>query len=173
MMFLHADATEHHSPNENSLVLRIDLPGNRILLMGDAEAGGRQDPSTSPDPHSIEGRLIACCGSAIRADVLVVGHHGSKTSSRSAFLDVVGARTFLISAGPTRYGSVTLPDAEVVRELARRGQVWRTDVDDVSCRSDRTKIGPDNDNEPGGCDNVLLRLPRSGSLAITYERVAD
>ncbi len=173
MTFLHADAEHHSSPNENSLVVRLDLGSERVLLMGDAEAGGRQDPSLPPHPNSIEGRLLTCCFSALRSGVLLVGHHGSKTSSRVQFLDAVGARIFLISAGPTRYGSVTLPDREVVEELERRGSVWRTDLDDAACGRNPEKIGPDNDNKPGGCDNVLISISPSGDLAVSYRRVAD
>ncbi len=103
----------------------------------------------------------------------MVGHHGSKTSSRRQFLDAVRAGTFIVSAGPTRYGSVTLPDAVIVSELERRGAVYRTDSDDAGCRADSTKIGPDNDNKPGGCDNVMLRIPAAGPISATYVRVAD
>jgi competence protein ComEC len=62
----------------------------------------------------------------------VVGHHGSKTSSRQAFLNAVGASTFIVSAGPTKYGTVVLPDQEVIDELTPRGQVFRTDVNDAA-----------------------------------------
>jgi competence protein ComEC len=173
MTFLTADPTDHGSPNENSVVVRLDLGSKRLLLMGDAEAGGRQDPSVPPNQDSVEGRLLACCVADLRADLLVAGHHGSKTSSRALFLDAVGARDFLISAGPTRYGSVTLPDSVTVNEMDRRGNVWRTDTDDLRCRTNAAKIGPDNDNQPGGCDNVLVLIPPSGPIAITYRRVAD
>jgi beta-lactamase superfamily II metal-dependent hydrolase len=36
MTILHADAGAHSSPNENSLVVRLDLGTTRVLLMGDA-----------------------------------------------------------------------------------------------------------------------------------------
>ena len=55
------------------------------------------------------------------------------TSSRTAFLDAIGANHYIVSAGPTRYGSVTLPDAVVVAEFSRRGTVWRTDLNDATC----------------------------------------
>jgi len=173
MTFLTADPTAHSSPNENSVVVRLDLGSKRLLLMGDAEAGGRQDPSMPPDPASIEGRLLACCAADLRADLLVAGHHGSKTSSRALFLDAVGASDFLISAGPTRYGSVTLPDSVIVNEMDRRGNVWRTDTDDARCRTNAAKIGSDNDNQPGGCDTILVLVPPSGPISVTYRRAAD
>src|SRR5437660_11053518 len=102
------------------------LGTTRILLMGDSEAGGRQNPSVAPTSTSPEGILLACCTSDLAANILVAGHHGSKTSSRKAFLDAVGASTFIVSAGPTKYGSVVLPDQEVITELSLRGTVFRT-----------------------------------------------
>jgi beta-lactamase superfamily II metal-dependent hydrolase len=105
MTILHADGANHPSPNDNSLGVRLNLGSKRVLLMGDAEAGGRKDPTEMPAPSSIEGTLLACCTSELAADVLVVGHHGSKTSSRKALLDAVNATIFIVSAGPTKYGS--------------------------------------------------------------------
>jgi beta-lactamase superfamily II metal-dependent hydrolase len=55
MIILHADGAPHPDPNENSLVVRLDLGTTRVLLMGDAEAGARQPPSVPPSPTSIEG----------------------------------------------------------------------------------------------------------------------
>jgi len=105
--------------------VRLDLGSHRVLLMGDAEAGGRNLPSTKPKASSIEGELLACCAADMKADALVVGHHGSKTSSRTAFLDAVAAHFFIVSAGPTKYATVVLPDDEVISELEGRGQVFR------------------------------------------------
>jgi beta-lactamase superfamily II metal-dependent hydrolase len=175
MNFLYVDGALHADKdfNENSLVVRLDLGGTRVLLMGDAEAGARQDPSTPPKQNSIEGSLLACCASELSAKVLVVGHHGSKTSSRRAFLDRVGASVFIVSAGPTKYGSVVLPDQEVINELASRGRVFRTDLNDRTCGQNSAKIGPDADGKPGGCDNVRVLIPSSGDLQVDYWRGAD
>lgn len=109
MTFLHSDGAQHASPNENSLVVRLDLGETRVLLMGDAEAGGRQPPDTAPAPSSIEGTLLACCTQDLAARILIVGHHGSLTSSRSAFLNAVGASTFIVSSGPFPYLSHPSP----------------------------------------------------------------
>jgi competence protein ComEC len=174
MTFLTADAGDYPDPNENSLVVRLDLGSERLLFMGDAEAApDREPPSVPPRPTFAEGELLACCIADIRADLLVAGHHGSMSSSRAVFVDAVGAKTFVISSGPKRYGSVTLPDAAVVQEYQSRGTLWRTDFDDPDCLTDAAKIGPDNDNRPGGCDNILVRVPASGPLLVNYERISD
>lgn len=173
MTVLHANGTMTGEFNEASVVVRLDLGRRKILLPGDAEAGGRRSPTDAPNPASIEGELIACCGPALRSDILVAGHHGSKTSSRTAFLDAIGASHYIVSAGPTRYATVTLPDREVVDELARRGTVWRTDVDDPACKTSPAKIGPDNDNKPGGCDHVRILIDAAGNLAADYFRPTD
>jgi len=68
---------------------------------------------------------------------------------------------------------VTLPDAAVVQEFVDRGTLWRTDFDDPHCRIDIAKIGTDNDDRAGGCDNILVRVPASGPLLVNYERIHD
>jgi beta-lactamase superfamily II metal-dependent hydrolase len=172
MSFLHADAAAHSNPNENSLVISLELGATRILFVGDAEAGGRADPSSVPHSDSIEGILLACCTAELRADILVVGHHGSMTSSRKSFLDAVGAKMFVVSGGPTKYGQVTLPDRIVVTELESRGKVFRTDLHDDTCSTTASKVGTDNDGEAGGCDNVLIEIGEESATA-AYSSVAD
>jgi competence protein ComEC len=162
MTILHADGGNHGSFNENSLVVRLDLGTRRILLMGDAEAGGRHSPSVLPASSSVEGKLLACCLQGIAADVLIVGHHGSRTSLRTAFLDGVMASTFVVSSGPTKYQTVVLPDGDVIAELGLRGQLFRTDVNDAACRTATNKIGPDSDDRPGGCTNIRVSVSPTG-----------
>jgi competence protein ComEC len=173
MRLLYADGSKHASFNENSLVARLDLGPHKVLLMGDAEAGGRKSPATKPSTSSIEGKLLACCAADLRADVLVVGHHGSKTSSRRAFLDVVGAKFFVVSSGPTKYATVMLPDDDVITELEGRGSVFRTDLEDAQCALSPDKVGPDGDGKPGGCDNVVIRLPVAGAITGEYRQISD
>lgn len=177
MRFLYVDGSDHGTKyNENSLVTRLDVGGVRILLVGDAEAGGRHAPTDTPDATSIEGKLLACCTPELKADLLVVGHHGSKTSSRTAFLDAVGAKMFIVSSGPTKYGGtngVVLPDQEVIDELESRGDVFRTDVDDVACGQNPAKIGGDADGRAGGCDNIHVTGHGAGHFTIEDRREAD
>jgi competence protein ComEC len=173
MTFLTDDAAQHASFNQNSLVILLELGAVRILFMGDAEAGGRKDPSKAPTPGSIEGRLLKCCSAQIRSDALVVGHHGSKTSSRRAFVTATGARIFLVSSGPTRYDDVTLPDPEVTSELDHLGTIYPTYENDAGCAVAPAKIGPDSDGEPGGCGNLVLSIGVSGQITPAWDRSGD
>lgn len=184
MTMLYRDAHPYDDPNGNSVVARLDLGAERILLAGDAEASDRPPPTadkvtrrlmltTPPRPNSIEGQLIARSRAALAADVLVVGHHGSLTSSRTAFLDAVGAKIFVISSGPHLYQSVLLPDPEVVELLQARGALFQTDLDDDKCRKDPAKPGADADGRPGGCNNVLITISPTAPLAIAYVKPVD
>ena len=102
------------NPNEASIVLRVAYGAVRFLLMGDAEAGE-------------EGWLLRRWRPEdLRADVIKVGHHGSRTSSTEPFLAAVVPRVAVVSVGSdNEYGH---PSAEVLRALDARGiRVLRTD----------------------------------------------
>jgi beta-lactamase superfamily II metal-dependent hydrolase len=91
--------------NDASLVLRVELAGRVVLLPGDVESAG-------------EHALVAEQG-ALRADILKLAHHGSRTSSSARFLDAVGPAFAVVSA-PLR-GRFGMPHPEVVARLAERG----------------------------------------------------
>ncbi len=95
-------------PNALSCVLRVSAAdGARALLTGDIE-------------RPQEAALVAAHGAAgLRADLLLVPHHGSKTSSSPAFLDAVRPRLALVQAGyRNRYGH---PAPRVRERHAQRG----------------------------------------------------
>lgn len=111
-------------PNDNSLVLRVRYGARTLLLAGDAEA------------HT----EAALAGRLGRADVLKVGHHGSRTSSSAAFLDEVAPWLAIVSAGPAnRFGH---PHPEVWERLERgAAHRLRTDLDGgVVVRTDGRSI---------------------------------
>lgn len=103
---------EYGSANNNSLVLRLTHAQVDVLLTGDAEV-------------EAEGAMLGS-GLPLNAEVLKVGHHGSKTSSSGAFLDAVGAEVAVISVGAgNTYGH---PAPETLGRLAARGiTTYRTD----------------------------------------------
>lgn len=176
MTILHADgnATGKHL-NDASVVTRLHFGNRHILVMGDAggENEVRHPPSTPARPDSVEGELLANFKTALPADVLIVGHHGSMTSSRVNFLDAVDADNFVISVGPKLYSGTRLPDDEVVTELTRRGSVWRTDRNDATCGQNPRKIGGDKDGKPGGCDNIQIFIDPTGAITAGYSPLTD
>lgn len=78
-------ATDHKS-NAMSCTLRISNGTRSALLAGDIE-------------QVQEARLVAELGSRLQADLLLVPHHGSKSSSSGLFLDAVQPRIALVQAG--------------------------------------------------------------------------
>ena len=100
--------------NDASLVLRLVYGEVAVLLPGDVERAG-------------EAALVAA-GRPLASAVLKVPHHGSDTSSTTAFLRAVAPRVAVISAGhENRFG---FPAPAVLGRLARAGaDVWRTDRD--------------------------------------------
>lgn len=151
---LHAEPKALKDPNQNSVVIAVELGAVRLLLVGDAESGPRKDPSYPVG--DVEEFLIDHHAKEIQADILQVGHHGSKTSSRRAFLQAVRPALALVSSGPKMYGKVTLPDAEVIDELKHSGaKILRTDERDADCPV-HGRIG--GDTGPGGCDTWVITV---------------
>ena len=108
------DFSSDRGPNDNSLVLRVAYRGRSFLFVGDAERE--------------EEEMIVAGGATLHADVLKVGHHGSRTSSSAAFLAAVSPCLAVISVGSrNRFGH---PSPVTLAALAERNiQVWRTDRD--------------------------------------------
>ena len=81
---------------------------------------------TCDAPFEVEEHLLAIStSSALKSDVLKVGHHGSKYSSSNEFLEAVDAQFAAISVGQNRYGH---PTTEAInRILAHGAQLLRTD----------------------------------------------
>lgn len=114
--FLYPDGPGMHfeDANDGSLVLRVEYGAFSALLTGDA-------------PAAVEEALVKRHGSALEAEVLKAGHHGSATSTTSDLISATGARDALISAGRgNRYGH---PHASVLGRLRDRGvRIHRTDT---------------------------------------------
>jgi competence protein ComEC len=105
------EATEKPQ-NNDSLVMRVEFGSNSFLLTGDME-------------KKIEEQLFDK-GLLRPADVLKVGHHGSRTSSTADLLNAVHPAFGLISVGlGNSYGHPHPLTMEALRE--RRVTVYRTD----------------------------------------------
>lgn len=137
--FIHPMASDYErllSPNARSCVLRIRAQGQTVLLTADIEALQEQ-------------ALLQRMGDALKADVLLVPHHGSKTSSTEGFIDTVQTRWALFQHGyRNRYGH---PAPVVVQRYQQRGirqlysptcgaMHWRSDQpQEVSCERESDK----------------------------------
>jgi len=100
--------------NDDSLVLRLDWRDFSALLTGDVGWPG-------------ETRILERRG-PVRATVLKVGHHGSRSASGASFLDAVHPRVAVISVGPRNPFHHPSPEA-VARLEAAGARVYRTDRD--------------------------------------------
>lgn len=99
--------------NDNSLVVRIDYAGRRLLFSGDIE-------------KEAEELLVELDSRALEADLVKVPHHGSKTSSSEVFVDATRPRVAIISCG--RANRFDFPAADVQERWEREARlVLRTD----------------------------------------------
>ncbi|HEX2567238.1 MAG TPA: DNA internalization-related competence protein ComEC/Rec2 [Burkholderiales bacterium] len=101
--------------NDGSCVLRISNARGAALLTGDIERAAEWD-------------LVQHVASRLPSDVLVVPHHGSRTSSSPAFIAAVAPRWAIVAAGyRNRFRH---PNAEVLERYRAAGSaIARTDLD--------------------------------------------
>ncbi|MDN5937602.1 MAG: DNA internalization-related competence protein ComEC/Rec2 [Salinisphaera sp.] len=96
------------SENNASCVLRIAGAGGSALLSGDIEAEAEQ-------------ALLARSPAALAADLLVVPHHGSASSSTAAFVHAVAPTYAVVSAGwHNRWGFPRAPVVARYRAIGAR-----------------------------------------------------
>jgi competence protein ComEC len=109
--------TEAPSPrrNDSSCVLRVSTAHGAVLMTGDIE-------------RAAEAQLVEQEAARLRADVLLVPHHGSRTSSTVAFIDAVAPRWAVVAAGyRNRFRH---PNGEVLERYRAAGSaIARTDLD--------------------------------------------
>ena len=110
---LPGDETRDIKPNHLSCVLRVQGATQSLLLTGDIEAAQ-------------EAALVQRVGAGLKSDVLLVPHHGSRTSSTPAFIDAVAPRVAVVQvAYRSRFGH---PAPDVMQRYAERGiEVQRSD----------------------------------------------
>jgi competence protein ComEC len=98
------DTTRWRS-NAASIIVQVSYGKIDFLLTGDA-------------PLETEAYITQIFGESLQSEVLKLGHHGSKTSSSGAFLDVVQPDFAVVSA--ERNGRYGHPHAEVVGRVVER-----------------------------------------------------
>ena len=99
--FLQLQENHYSSDNNYSIIFKLIYNSKSFLFMGDAE-------------EKVEEQLINKYGEELKADVLKVGHHGSKTSTSQEFLNIVTPQIAILSCSDK---STILPSIEVVERL--------------------------------------------------------
>lgn len=124
---LHVDRSDTDAPNEGGLVLRVSYGTVDMLLTGDISCPTEEE--------------ILARGLTVEAEILKVGHHGSKHSTCEPWLQAVDPEVGIISVGENSYGH---PSEDVLGRLAGHGaDVYRTDeVGTVTVTTDGTGWAP-------------------------------
>lgn len=140
-IILAPNSSTYDGLNNYSIVVKVEFGNNSFLFAGDAEEASEKEMLSK--------------GLNLKADLLKVGHHGSRTSSSDAFLDAVNPKYAVISVGKDNdYGH---PNAEALNLLSSRGAaVYRTDLNG-------TIVATSNGN------NISFNCnPVAGSTSVTY-----
>lgn len=103
---------EYEDANNNSIVIKLQYGNNKFLFTGDAE--------------SVSEEAMLSKNLDLSADVLKLGHHGSRTSSSDKFLNAVKPKFAIVSCGKNNdYGH---PHKETMKKMKERNiKVYRTD----------------------------------------------
>ncbi|NEV63115.1 DNA internalization-related competence protein ComEC/Rec2 [Thiorhodococcus minor] len=116
--------------NDASCVLMVRTAGAALLVMGDVE-------------RAVELDLVERLGTQLDADVLIAGHHGSRTSTSTALVQAVSPAWALVSSGYAN--AFGFPTPEVVRRLQAAG-AWVLDT--ASAGAIRFEMGPSGIIQP-------------------------
>jgi competence protein ComEC len=122
--------------NNQSCVLRVEAGGASMLLTGDIERLAEE--------------VLRKRSALLRADILLVPHHGSRTSSSAEFIAAVAPRWAVVAAGyRNRFGH---PAPEVLERYAAAGvRVLRTDLQgavSVVLKKDALQVGTERARRP-------------------------
>lgn len=107
-----APVTVTDDNNNMSAVVKVTYGRTSFLLTGDAESESEREMLES--------------GVNLRADVLLVGHHGSKSSTTAKFLNAVKPKYAVIQVGENSYGH---PTKTILDRLSKQqAEVYRNDL---------------------------------------------
>ena len=139
----------YEDSNESSQVLHVSQGDFDVLFTGDVEGKGEEQVL----------ELLQEC--SVTWEVLKVAHHGSKNSSKEAFLDCVKPKQAVISCGKDNsYGH---PHREVMERLETRAQrifiTWKEGAVGMYVRNpffsqgkNRDKMSRNQEKTPGGLE---------------------
>lgn len=149
--------------NNRSCVLKVEQGAWSLLLTGDIDA-------------SVERLLVRHYGDRLRADVLVLAHHGSRHSSSEIFLRTVRPQLALVSAGyRNRFRH---PSKEVVARLQKLGIPLLNTADvgaiEVRFRGDRLIVDGERNRRWGyWYHRPAIELPIVRQVDCEHDKVND
>jgi len=125
-VMLSPNSTTYENVNDYSCVIKVSYKNSTYLFTGDTETTAEQELITN--------------GYNLKAQVLKVAHHGSKTSTSQTFLNKVSPKIAVISCGA--YNTYGHPNRETLDKLKKINSiVYRTDIDkNIILISDGTNI---------------------------------
>ncbi|MCL2134341.1 MAG: MBL fold metallo-hydrolase [Candidatus Bathyarchaeota archaeon] len=154
--------------NECSVVLRVEFGETVFLFTGDADTKSENDQITN--------------GLSLDADVLKVGHHGSRTSSSKNYLDIVTPTYAVISCGAGN--TYNHPHQEAMTRLIATGAtIYRTDENGtiifttdgktitVTVEKDTPTPTEEGTIYIGNKNSKIFHLPTCHSLPIETNRI--
>lgn len=107
---------DEEDENLSSLVVRVSYKGVFVLVTGDMGFEGEKLLMDSNLPQNPE---------ALRADILKVGHHGSRFSTSSDFMGAVDPRVAIIQVGKNNFGH---PHPDTIEIISKKGiMIFRND----------------------------------------------
>lgn len=126
--FLAPVKTSYDNLNNYSAVLRLQYGNSKFIFMGDAEEPAEREILKNSTKNEL------------KADVLKVGHHGSKTASTFEFISAVSPKYSVIEVG--KDNSYNHPHDKTVNNLNEIGsKILRTDLNgNIAVVSDKTNI---------------------------------
>jgi competence protein ComEC len=100
--------------NNNSLVVKVSMGSRSFLFPGDIMAAAEEE-------------LVGMAGRKLDSTVLIAPHHGSRSSSSTAFLGEVTPEVIVISCG--RRSRFKLPHPTILKKYQQNGyEIFRTDL---------------------------------------------
>jgi competence protein ComEC len=120
--FLYPPSAHSEKTNDSSCVLAVQTGNQRILLTGDIEKGS-------------ERYLLELMPAQLTANILVVPHHGSRTSSTTAFVKAVHPEYALFAVG--YHNRYRLPNVTIVE---RYRTMEAKNVDSIDCGAMQFKL---------------------------------
>ncbi|MCB2293013.1 MBL fold metallo-hydrolase [Clostridium algoriphilum] len=125
-VMLSPNSATYENTNDYSCVIKVSYRNSTYLFAGDAEELAEQELINN--------------GYNLKAQVLKVGHHGSKTSTSQNFLNEVSPKIAVISCGA--YNTYGHPNKETLDKLKEINSIiYRTDINkNIVLISDGTNI---------------------------------